>query len=552
LPAGSRYDPGLVVLSVVIAVAVSFTALLLARFFRRTAPASGAPKVFAAILMGAAVYGMHYTGMLAVDFHPAESATVRDSAVIASEGLAWAIAVAATFIIGVTVFAGVAERRLAAAHKVAQEATRDRTRVVETLHQIGQSLASELDVQRIVQTVTDAATELTGAQFGAFFYNLIDEAGEAYTLYTISGVPREAFERFPMPRNTPVFAPTFYGEGVVRSDDITRDPRYGRMAPHHGMPAGHLPVRSYLAVPVISRNGAVLGGLFFGHEAVGVFNATHEHLAVGIAGWAAVAMDNARLFEAEQRARVDAERANRAKSDFLAVMSHELRTPLNAILGYTDLILAGVDGAVSPDMKSKMDRVGLSARHLLGLIEEILTFARLEAGEERIDLERVEIGEVLGEIQALMEPQALNKGIRFNCRTPQSAETIETDRKKLRQILLNLVSNAVKFTSAGTVEVTAELIGDDVRFTVLDTGRGIAREHQEKIFDAFWQIENASTRVAGGTGLGLSVSRRLARLLGGDISVTSEVGRGSAFAVMLPRRPRGVAERPVAIGSTAH
>src|ERR1700742_2579934 len=133
-------------------------------------------------------------------------------------------------------------------------------RRLEILLKVGAQIASELNLERAVQIVTDAATELTGAAFGSFFYNVTNESGESYMLYTLSGVPAEAFSKFPMPRNTAVFAPTFGGEGIVRSADITQDPRYGRQAPHHGMPPGPLPVRSYLAVPVISRSGSVLGG----------------------------------------------------------------------------------------------------------------------------------------------------------------------------------------------------------------------------------------------------------------------------------------------------
>ena len=172
----------------------------------------------------------------------------------------------------------------------------------ETLNQVGRTLAAELDLERVVQAVTDAATEASGAQFGAFFYNVTNDSGESYMLYTLSGVPREAFSKFPMPRNTAVFAPTFDGSGIVRSDDITQDPRYGKSAPHHGMPQGHLPVRSYLAVPVISRSGEVLGGLFFGHEQPRVFTERAERLVAGIAAQAAIAIDNARLYRAEQEA----------------------------------------------------------------------------------------------------------------------------------------------------------------------------------------------------------------------------------------------------------
>ena len=172
---------------------------------------------------------------------------------------------------------------------------------LKTVLRVGQAVAAELDLEKAVQLVTDAATELTGAAFGSFFYNVLNDSGESYMLYTISGVPKEAFSKFPMPRNTKVFGPTFAGEGVVRSDDITKDPRYGKSAPHYGQPKGHLPVRSYLAVPVTSRSGEVIGGLFFGHPEVGKFLPEHEELVAGIAAYAAIAIDNARLYQAAQR-----------------------------------------------------------------------------------------------------------------------------------------------------------------------------------------------------------------------------------------------------------
>ncbi len=149
--------------------------------------------------------------------------------------------------------------------KAAEEEAAEERRALEILNRAGSALAAETDLHKLVQIVTDAGVDLSGAEFGAFFYNVLNQEGESYMLYTLSGAPMEAFSKFPMPRNTDVFGPTFRGEGVVRSDDITKDPRYGRNAPRKGMPEGHLPVRSYLAVPVISRTGEVLGGLFFGH-----------------------------------------------------------------------------------------------------------------------------------------------------------------------------------------------------------------------------------------------------------------------------------------------
>src|SRR4051794_34399717 len=152
----------------------------------------------------------------------------------------------------------------------------------EALTRVGSAIAGRLELQEIVQLATDAARELTPAAFGAFFYNVISDAGEAYMLYTLSGVDRSAFERLPMPRNTDIFAPTFNGEGIVRLDDVLKDARYGRNDNYHGMPEGHLPVRSYLAVPVVTSDGEVAGGLFFGHPEPGMFSDEDEHMVAGI------------------------------------------------------------------------------------------------------------------------------------------------------------------------------------------------------------------------------------------------------------------------------
>jgi PAS domain S-box-containing protein len=187
------------------------------------------------------------------------------------------------------------------------ERDRERTlRVVQTLHQVGRAVGSRVDLHDVVQVVVDAATEVTGARFGAFFYNVVRPDGETHTLYTISGVPRETFASFPLPRRSQIFRPTLTGERVVRLDDAPADPRFT------GLPAGHPPVRSYLAAPVIGADGEVLGGLFLGHVEPGRFAAEHEEIAEGIAAQAAIAVLNSRLYEAEQRARAEAERRARA------------------------------------------------------------------------------------------------------------------------------------------------------------------------------------------------------------------------------------------------
>ena len=302
--------------------------------------------------------------------------------------------------------------------------------------------------------MTDAATELTTAEFGAFFYNVINESGESYTLYTISGAPREAFSKFPMPRNTDVFEPTFNGTGVVRSADITADPRYGRNAPYHGMPPGHLPVRSYLAVPVKGRSGSTIGGLFFGHSAVGRFTEHHEKLAVGIASWAAMALENASLYTSVQD-------ASRLKDDFLASLSHELRTPLNAILGYARMLRSGM---VPPDKQQKaLETIERNVTSLAQIVEDVLDVSRIVSGKVRLNVQTVDFPAIVRTAVDSIAPAAEAKGVRVETVLDPQAGPISGDPERLQQVLWNLLSNAVKFTNrGGKVQVRLERVNSHV------------------------------------------------------------------------------------------
>lgn len=267
--------------------------------------------------------------------------------------------------------------------KETEQSLREETHTLETLNCIGIALAGNLDLERIVQTATDVATELSGAQFGAFFYNVINDSGESYTLYTISGVPREAFSRFPMPRNTAVFAPTFSGAGIVRSDDIRADPRYGRNDPHFGMPKGHLPVVSYLAVPVVSRSGEVLGGLFFGHDKKGVFTERAERLVAGIAAQAANAIDNARLFQAAQYEIAERKRVEEHQRLLLAELNHRVRNTLAIVQSIAGQTLRHASSAENFRSRFEQRIMALSEAHSL------LTDSNWEGASVRVIIERV-------------------------------------------------------------------------------------------------------------------------------------------------------------------
>jgi PAS domain S-box-containing protein len=416
----------------------------------------------------------------------------------------------------------------------AEEALREDARILELLNRTGTALAAKLDLHPLLQAVTDAATELSGAKFGAFFYNVANEKGESYQLYTLCGAPRSAFEGFGLPRNTALFAPTFRGDGVVRSADITKDPRYGRMGPHHGMPKGHLPVRSYLAVPVVSRSGDVVGGLFFGHPEPGVFTERAERLVAGIAPQAAIALDNARLYEAEQVARANAERMSEMKDEFLATLSHELRTPLNAILGWSQVLRRRAPQ--ESELHHGLDVIERNARAQTQLIEDLLDMSRITSGKMRLDIQSVEPVAFINAALETVKPAAAAKGVRLERILDPAAGPVSGDPNRLQQVVWNLLSNAIKFTPReGKVQVVLQRANSHIEISVADTGAGIRPEFLPEVFDRFRQADASITRKHGGLGLGLSIVKHLVELHGGAVRVASAgEGRGTTFAVELP------------------
>jgi signal transduction histidine kinase len=254
-------------------------------------------------------------------------------------------------------------------------------------------------------------------------------------------------------------------------------------------------------------------------------------------------VESERLLVSERTARAEAElarmvaeEANRAKSDFLAVMSHELRTPLNAIAGYAELLELGVHGPLGEQQREALARIQRSQQHLLGLINDVLSYARVESGGARYDISDVRLDEALRTADALILPQMRAKGLDYSCPACTSDVVVRADRDKLHQILLNLLANAVKFTPrGGRVRVEWDLAAGSVRVRVRDTGLGIPPEQQDEIFEPFFQVDSKLTRTHEGVGLGLAISRNLARGMGGALSVESELGFGSVFTLTLPR-----------------
>jgi signal transduction histidine kinase len=306
--------------------------------------------------------------------------------------------------------------------------------------------------------------------------------------------------------------------------------------------------RAAAAVPVWA-NGHLRGVLGLTWATPRAFDEDERAFVLTLGVMCAQAIMRARLRVAERQAREAAEEANRAKTQFLRTMSHELRTPMTAVVGYTQLLAEDISGPVSLLQQDHLRRVRRSSEHLLGLIEEVLRFARLDAGEERVHIERVLAGEVMEETLDIVRPIAEEKGVRIRAEVPDEPIELYTDRLKLRQILLNLVANAVKFTDAGEVLLIVRIagLGAELRmlFEVSDSGRGISDVDQPHVFEAFWRVDQPLTARSKGTGLGLSVARQLARLLGGNVAIArSELGHGSTFIASLPARYPGKASSP--------
>jgi signal transduction histidine kinase/CheY-like chemotaxis protein len=403
---------------------------------------------------------------------------------------------------------------------------------IATLDRLALTLAGHLDLGRLVKAVTDAGVAVTGAAFGAFLYR---DASGVWT-HCVSGAPPETFVDFPLSQDAEAFGSPFEG-AVSRSDDLACDSRYGRNLPFKQMPSGLQPARSYLAAPVRSGGGDLLGGLFFGHPNAGVFQPRDERLIAGLAAHAAIAVDNAHLYREAQEARAAAEAASRVKDEFLATLSHELRTPLSAIVGWAYLLQRGQ--LAHDEVSTAIETIIRNANAQNQIIDELLDVSRIVTGKLQLDLQVVEIGSVVKAAIGTVTPAANAKSVLLQVLENPAGSCVMGDPERLQQVFWNLLSNAVKFTPKnGRVRVSVQSIGSHVEVAVADTGLGIDAAFLPHVFNRFSQRDSSSTRSVRGLGLGLAIARQLVELHGGSIQAESSgTGQGSTFTVKFPRSP---------------
>jgi signal transduction histidine kinase/PAS domain-containing protein len=415
------------------------------------------------------------------------------------------------------------------AERERQEAA-DRT---ATLLKTTAGLAGTVTLDRLANVILTDGSAALNARAG--IVGIIREGTEEVEIIASAGYEDglvEPFKKFPVTAHYPLADAIRTGKPLILRNAGQR----GVMYPELSQFSERVGEGAAAAIPLIV-NDRVIGGIGF-HFDPGVSLETDDvEFMNALAQQFAQAAERAQLYEAEQRARMEAEEANRAKTEFLTMMSHELRTPLNAIGGYADLILAGIRGPVTDDQITDLERIKRSQRHLLSLINDVLNFAKLQAGTVAVKNSEINLATLVAGAEVLVTPQLLEKHLdyRFVSAAPENCVAMG-DPEKVEQIILNLLSNAIKFTEAGDmIEVSVDCEDDWVVARVRDTGSGIQPDKVDAVFEPFVQLNRTRTSGNGGTGLGLSISRDLARLMSGDLGLVSVPGVGSTFSLRLRR-----------------
>lgn len=407
------------------------------------------------------------------------------------------------------------------AQVAAQQVSDKYTERLEILNMVISAISEELDLSKILQKVTDATTELTGARFGAFFYNTTDQNGESYTLSAHSGAPRAAFEIFGMQSNATVMQPTFAGEGPVRVDDIAQDARFANGKGFklvNGRPA----VSSYMAVPVTSRDGRIIGGLFFGHPEPARFTMEHESLAMSVAGQAAISMDNAELFEQVRK-------LNDRKDEFIGLASHELKTPLASINGYLQILERLIESERPRNFLSKASH---QVNRLTSLVNDLLDISKIEAGKLQLSIGEFDLCQTVRDSVELIQHGATKHTITFTSHADLCMA--KGDPRRIEQVIINLLSNAVKYSpDAKNVKVDLSARPGQFVVSVTDQGPGIPNDKLKHIFSRFYRVDENSPNISG-LGIGLYLAHEIISRHNGEIWAENQKDGGSMFTFTLP------------------
>jgi signal transduction histidine kinase len=410
--------------------------------------------------------------------------------------------------------------------------TRELARSVDELRALGEvsrAVNSTLDLETVLSTIVAKAVQLSGTEAGAIY--VFSNRRQKFRLRATYGMSEELIHA--IRSHAGYLSDTALGEAVAERHALELpDLREEPPSPVRDiiLQAGY---RGLLVVPLL-RSESVVGALVVRRKEPGAFPKESIELLTTFAEQSVLAIQNARLFgEIEEKGR-QLEIASRHKSQFLANMSHELRTPLNSVLGFTEMLADGLYGDLPERAKGALTKVQKNGRHLLGLINDVLDLSKIEAGQLSLALDDYSMTQVVNTVLTTTEPLARAKGLKLTATVPPGLPMGRGDERRLTQVLLNLVGNALKFTDAGSVNISARATDSLFEVAVRDSGPGIAPEDQERIFDEFQQVDDSSTRRKGGTGLGLAISRRIVEMHGGLLSVDSTPGSGSTFRIMIP------------------
>ena len=402
---------------------------------------------------------------------------------------------------------------------------------LQALGEVSRAVNSTLDLETVLNTIVAKAVQLSATDAGAIYvFSNLRQKFRLRATYGMSEGMIDAISSRSIGLNESYIGAATRQREAVQVADLAAEPS----SPVRDLvfEAGY---RGLLVMPLL-RPGRIVGALVVRRRKPGLFPESTIHLLRTFAEQSVLAIQNARLFsEIEEKSR-EIEIASRHKSQFLANMSHELRTPMNAVLGFTEMLADGLYGALPDKALKALERVQANGRHLLGLINDVLDLSKIEAGQLSLSLENYAVGQVVQTVMSGTESLARAKGLAITAKVSEGLPIGRGDERRLTQVLLNLVGNAIKFTDKGAVHISAEAVDGCFEIAVRDTGPGIAPEDQRKIFEEFQQVDSSSTRQKGGTGLGLAISKRIVEMHGGAIAVESALGSGSTFRITLPIR----------------